>query len=210
MQHAPVYEIDLEAFWQDPYPDLRRMRRECPVAFVPQLGAVLLTRRDDIFENEKKTDIFSSDQPEGLMQVLMGQNLMRKDGEAHAAERKAIFPALSPRSVNREWRKRFEAAAADQMPEPDDRVFLMFSSASRDEKNFARPDDFDLTQNTLASVAFGAGPHYCAGAAASRCLIAEVAMPRIFDRLTDLQLAGEVEFGGWAFRGPLSMPVAWS
>mgnify|MGYP001821862814 CR=1 FL=1 len=75
------------------------MRRERPIAFVPQLGATLLTRRDDIFENEKKIDVFSSDQPDGLMTTLMGQNLMRKDGDAHMAERHAIFPSVSPKTV---------------------------------------------------------------------------------------------------------------
>jgi hypothetical protein len=31
----------------------------------------------------------------------------------------------------------------------------------------------------------------------------------IFERLPGLALAGEVPFGGWAFRGPLEMPVRW-
>ncbi len=38
----------------------RRMRREAPIAFVPQLGSTLLTRRDDIFVSEKRIDVFSS------------------------------------------------------------------------------------------------------------------------------------------------------
>ena len=52
----------------------------------------MVTKRQDIFDNEKKVEIFSSIQPDGLMQKLMGQNLMRKDGDAHLNERKAIFP----------------------------------------------------------------------------------------------------------------------
>ncbi|OZO45562.1 cytochrome, partial [Pseudomonas fluorescens] len=66
------------------------------------------TRRDDIFENEKKIEIFSSDQPDGLMTKLMGQNMMRKDGDAHMAERKAIFPTISPKTVKNVWRGKFE------------------------------------------------------------------------------------------------------
>jgi len=31
-----------------------------------------------------------------------------------------------------------------------------------------------------------------------------------FDGLPGLRLAGETRFGGWAFRGPLTMPVAWN
>ena len=30
-----------------------------------------------------------------------------------------------------------------------------------------------------------------------------------FDRLKGLRLTGETPFGGWAFRGPLKMPIAW-
>ncbi|MCI5097438.1 MAG: hypothetical protein MRY77_14070 [Rhodobacteraceae bacterium] len=105
---APTYDIDPQSFWRDPYPALADLRRTAPVAYVPQLDAVLITRRNDIFENEKKIDIFSSDQPDGLMTQLMGQNMMRKDGEAHMAERKAIFPTVSPRTVKTVWKRQFQ------------------------------------------------------------------------------------------------------
>ena len=65
--HAlPIYHINREAFWHDPYPDLQTLRHTAPVAMVPELGAILITRRDDIFKYEKMIEIFSSDQPEGL------------------------------------------------------------------------------------------------------------------------------------------------
>lgn len=385
MSSAPVLDIDPAAFWRDPYPALKRMRAEAPVCFVPQLSATLLTRRDDIFENEKKIEVFSSVQPQGLMTRLMGQNMMRKDGEPHRVERAAIFPTVSPRTVRDVWKAQFQAATDamldelapqgracmvrdmamrvsgealkaitgltqitwDEMDrvsqgmidgcanyagdpavearcnacteaidrwidervpellahpdhsllsvqlqagfspeqyranvklaisggqneprdviaglvwallthpeqralidagqvgylaafdeycrwiapvamsprrvaqrhvlhgitlEPEDRVFLMFGSGNRDEAVFARPDEFDLTQDASAALTFGAGPHFCAGAWAARCLIAEVALPSILARLSGLRLAGDVPFGGWAFRGPLRMPVEW-
>ena len=385
MSDVPVYEIDPAAFWADPYPDLKRMRARGPVLRVPQLGATLLTRRDDIFDNEKKIEVFSSDQPGGLMTVLMGQNMMRKDGAAHMAERKAIFPTVSPKTVKQVWTDQFRAQTArilddlvprggcdlvadyampvsgealksitgltnmtahemnrvsqgmidgcanytgdpaieanchdcttsidhhidgmipvldaapdhsllsvqrqaglsdeqvranvklaisggqneprdaiagtvwallthpDQLDlvragqvtwlrafeeyarwispigmsprrvaqahelhgvtlELEDRVFLMFGSGNRDEDVFANPDVFDTGQDISAAISFGAGPHFCAGAWASKALIAEVALPMLFERFPDLRLAGAARFGGWAFRGPLSMPVAW-
>ena len=61
---------------------------------------------------------------------------------------------------------------------PGERVFLMFGSGNRDESVFAKPDVFDITQDCGPSIAFGAGPHFCAGAWAARCLIAVVALPR--------------------------------
>jgi cytochrome P450 len=91
-------------------------------------------------------------------------------------------------------------------------VFLMFGSANRDEAHFADPDTFDISRNNRASMPFGAGPHFCAGAAASHTLVAEVALPMIFDRLSGLELvdAASVRFGGWAFRGSLALPAIWS
>jgi hypothetical protein len=94
---------------------------------------------------------------------------------------------------------------------PEDRVFLMFGSANRDEAHFVDADKFDLTRDTAKSIAFGAGPHFCAGAAASRAMIADVALPSVFARLNGLRLdAGEpVRIGGWAFRGLFNLPVRW-
>jgi cytochrome P450 len=92
---------------------------------------------------------------------------------------------------------------------PEDRVFLMFGSAGRDEAHFDRPEVYDIHRDTGPALTFGAGPHFCAGAAASRCLITRVALPMLFDRLPGLRLAGQVPFHGWAFRGPLRVPVEW-
>ncbi|MDK3072407.1 cytochrome P450 [Sedimentitalea sp. JM2-8] len=383
MSNAPITEIDIAAFTADPYPDLARMRAAAPITYVPQLGATLLTRRDDIHVQEKRTDVFSSEQPDGLMTLLMGENMMRKDGVAHLAERRILFPAVSPRTVQEHWKPVFETAAnrvldrlaprggcdlvtdyampvsaealkaitglvrmtpaemdgasqamidgcanyagnadvtrrchaatalidhhidlmlSDPPPrsalavqmqgglamtsiraniklvisggqneprdaiagtiwallshpeqlelirqgmasyadafaeyarwvspigmsprrvarrdtvggvtfEPGDRVFLMFGSAGRDEAHFQAADRFDIRRDTQAAISFGAGPHFCAGAAASRCLIAEIALPLAFRRLKNLRLAGDAPFSGWAFRGPTSVPVAWS
>lgn len=382
MSDAPVYQIDPDAFFRDPYPDLARMRAECPIAYVPQFGATLITRRDTIHREEKRIEVFSSEQPGGLMTVLMGENMMRKDGAAHQAERRALFPAISPRTVNGHWRALFalkameiltdlapkgqcdlvteyampvsaealklitglrhmtaaemdgssqamldgcanyvgnpeiearcHAATAlidqhidrtiadaeensalavlrdagepmeriraniklvisggqneprdviagtawavlshpDQLAriqsgekswadafaeytrwmspvgmsprrvaradtvdgvtfEPEERVFLMFSSANRDEVHFENPDVFDIGRDTSPAIAFGAGPHFCAGAAASRCLIVDVALPLLFARLSSLRLDGETDMAGWAFRGPRRVPVRW-
>jgi len=362
------------------------MRQLAPVVSVPQLNATLMTRRDDIFECEKNIAVFSSDQPGGLMTVLMGENMMRKDGEAHQVERKQVFPALSPRTVRDVWKTKFEAdtslildelarrddcdlvrdfampvsgnalrhitgltnLTAEQIDtgsqgmidgvgnyggdqkiqarcheatamlddaidekvseglndadvsmlgvltrteqpmdsiraniklaisggqneprdaiagtawallthreqlalitakratwlqafeeyarwispigmsprrvaqpfqwqgfdlEPESRLFFMFGSANRDETIFDKPDTFDITRDTSKAVSFGAGPHFCAGAAASRSLIAEVALPMLFERFPGLKLAGEVAFAGWAFRGPLQVPVSFT
>ncbi len=388
MPDAPEYRINLDAFYANPYPDLAAMRAQSPIARVPQLGAVLLTRRDDIFAQEKNVAVFSSYQPDGLMSLLMGENMMRKDGDAHMIERRAIFSAVSPKTVKSVWTAQFaqiadrllaelepkgacdlvsefaaimsaeclkivtgltnmEASEIDRtsqgmidgisnysgdaavrlncldcttsierhvddvMPvlakhpdtsmisaqmaaglsvtqikaniklaisggqnEPrdviagavwallkhpdqlrqlqngtltwgqafdeynrwcspigmsprrvakdatingvnfqkDDRVFLMFSSANHDEAHFDHPARFEAGRDTSAAIAFGAGPHFCAGVWAARAMIADVALPKLFGRLQNLRLESDhpTKPQGWAFRGLPSLRVHWT
>jgi len=94
---------------------------------------------------------------------------------------------------------------------PEDRAFLMFGAANRDPDVFEDPDKFDVTRDTSKHIAFGAGPHFCAGAWASKAMIADVALPMLFENLPNLRLdpAKPCVFGGWAFRGPLHLHVLW-
>ena len=388
MPTPPVFNIDPVQFKSDPYPALTTMRRECPIAFVPQLDSILFTCRDDIAVAEKDIAVFSSHQPAGLMNKLMGHNMMRKDGADHQVEKKAFFPGISPATVRDHWTAVFQQYAdkildrlvsagsadlvkdfalpysadclrsltgltnitAQQMDsasqqmidgianyagdpqieaqcknattmlddainemakksgesnEPDlltvllksgmpldsvrsniklaisggqneprdaiagatwallthpqqfelvsngevnylqvfeeyarwispigmsprriakphqfkdielqtdERVFFMFGSANRDERCFEFPAEFNLRNDTSKSIAFGAGPHFCAGAWASRAMIADVALPGLFKRLKRLRIndkASAPVMDGWAFRGLLNLPVVW-
>ena len=382
MSNAPIFEINIRKFFENPYPQLKSMREKHPICYVPQLKSTLFTKRNSIAENEKKIDIFSSDQPGGLMTTLMGENMMRKDGESHQIERKAILPSISPKTVKHIWKEQFikntekilthmkreqkgdlikdfalpvsaealktvtglsnmtftemdrvsqgmidgianisgdptieanchnctksidehineilptikkspnntllsvqyeaglseiqnraniKLAISGGQNEPRDaiagtvwallknkdqlnlilngqstwlnafeeysrwispigmsprriakdyiiegikfkkneRIFFMFGSGNRDEDVFDSPEKFNITRKLSASLAFGAGPHFCAGAWISRCLIGEVALPLLFKYFPNIQLDekySEVKFAGWAFRGPL-------
>ena len=112
---------------------------------------------------------------------------------------------MSPRRIARPVR------IADVDIEAGGRAFFMFGAANRDPLHFEAPDRFDISRDMKKHIAFGAGPHFCAGAFASRALVAHVALPMIFDSLPALRLdpAHQVAFGGWAFRGPLSLHVHW-
>ena len=112
---------------------------------------------------------------------------------------------MSPRRIAKPWTIR------DIDFEVNDRVFLMFGSANRDEKYFESPDRFDVRRDASKSVAFGAGPHFCAGAWASRSMVADIALPTIFSRFKNLRIADDkpVRIGGWAFRGLLNLPLEW-
>ena len=96
MTKPPVIDIDMDAFWRDPYPALEHLRSVAPVAFVPQLDGIVITRRDDIDVWEKRVDVFSSEQPGGLMTRLMGENMMRRDGVPHQTHC-LLYTSPSPR-----------------------------------------------------------------------------------------------------------------
>ena len=371
------FNINYSDFTNNPYPVFAELRNSAPISFVPELDAILLTKHSDIFICEKNISVFSSVQPDGLMTKLMGQNMMRKDGEDHKAERRTIFPTVSPKTAQKVWKQKFidhtksileslsdqdlidvvnefakpvsaqalksvtgltnmtwqemdrvsqgmidgcanyirdssvekncydctrsidnhiqermeqglgsdpsllsvfasvnekfetisaniKLAISGGQNEPrdaiagtiatllknpqqlkkildgefnwlkafeeyarwmspigmsprriakdfsykdfefseNDRVFLMFGSANRDEDIFEKPNEFRLDRDVTQSISFGAGPHFCAGAWISKTLIAEVAIPMFFEKFPKIELQSEVEYSGWAFRGP--------
>ena len=371
------FNINYSDFTNNPYPVFAELRNSAPISFVPELDAILLTKHSDIFICEKNISVFSSVQPDGLMTKLMGQNMMRKDGEDHKAERRTIFPTVSPKTTQKVWKQKFvdhtksileslsdqdlidvvnefakpvsaqalksvtgltnmtwqemdrvsqgmidgcanyirdssvekncydctrsidnhiqermeqglgsdpsllsvfasvnekfetisaniKLAISGGQNEPrdaiagtiatllknrqqlkkildgefnwlkafeeyarwmspigmsprriakdfsykdfefseNDRVFLMFGSANRDEDIFEKPNEFRLDRDVTQSISFGAGPHFCAGAWISKTLIAEVALPMFFEKFPKIELQSEVEYSGWAFRGP--------
>lgn len=81
-------------------------------------------------------------------------------------------------------------------------------SANRDETHYARPDEFDLQRNPEDHVAFGLGPHFCAGSFLARAE-ARIAVATLLERLPNLRLQpGETpRMQGLAFRSPDRIPV---
>jgi cytochrome P450 len=141
--------------------------------------------------------------PDQLALVLDGKLRWIQAFEEYA---RWISPiGMSPRRIAKPWTIR------DVAFETDERIFLMFGSANRDEKYFENGDQFDIRRDVTKSVAFGAGPHFCAGASASRAMVADVSLPTIFSRLKNLRIVEDepLRIGGWAFRGLLNLPVAW-
>ena len=88
----------------------------------------------------------------------------------------------------------------------NDRVFFMFGAGNRALAFLVTPEIFDFNRNTGSAIPFGASPHFCAGAAASRILISEVALPKLFKAFPNLELTDEVNLGG-AFLGLLVVEV---
>lgn len=137
--------------------------------------------------------------PEQLERILNAQSSWLDAFEEYARWNSPI--GMSPRRIAQDFQYN------DIEFDTQSRAFLMFGSGNRDESIFAHADQFDITRDTSKAISFGAGPHFCAGAAASRTLIADVALPMLFDRFPNLSILEPVKMGGWAFRGPLSLKV---
>lgn len=91
-------------------------------------------------------------------------------------------------------------------------VQVSIPSANRDPRWFAGPASFDMRRSANPHLTFGAGAHFCPGAALAR-LELQVALAAITARLPGLRLEispGDVRYAqDTLVRAILSLPVAW-
>nr|MDT0667339.1 cytochrome P450 [Micromonospora sp. DSM 115978] len=89
-----------------------------------------------------------------------------------------------------------------------EQVLMYWVSANRDETEFDNPDAFDLDRARNRHIAFGAGPHRCAGSSLARMNL-RIAFEEIVRRLDDIKLqpGADVDFHTTFNRAPLSVPI---
>ncbi|HXY94604.1 MAG TPA: cytochrome P450 [Acidimicrobiia bacterium] len=93
-----------------------------------------------------------------------------------------------------------------------EKVYLSWASANRDETEFPHPNEFDPLRPRNRHLAFGAGPHRCAGSNLAR-LNLRVAIEEIVRRLADLELqipASEIGWHTGFSRTPLRVPISFT
>ena len=73
-----------------------------------------------------------------------------------------------------------------------DKVVMFYPSANRDDRVFAKPEQFDVARTPNDHLAFGMGTHFCLGNALARLEI-KVMFEELLRRLPDIELAGQVE-----------------
>ncbi len=87
-------------------------------------------------------------------------------------------------------------------------VIGLVAAANRDPARVKEPEVFDVTREPGADLSFGAGPHFCLGAALAR-MQGEVLFPRLLRRFPGLRLAGPPVYRspGSTLRGLESLPL---
>jgi cytochrome P450 len=89
------------------------------------------------------------------------------------------------------------------------RITLCIGAANRDPAQFTNPDSLDITREHNRHLAFGSGPHQCAGLAVAR-LEGAVAISRFIARFPNYKIvhAQAVRGGRARFRGFLQLPAS--
>ncbi len=89
----------------------------------------------------------------------------------------------------------------------DEPMAVVYASANRDETVFANPDEFVLNRPNIGKhVAFGVGPHRCAGAPLATLML-RVTLEELLARTTSIEQDGEPTMTGWPEWGTLSATV---
>ena len=90
---------------------------------------------------------------------------------------------------------------------PGEPIALAYASANRDEAVFDDPDTFRLDRaNVREHLAFGRGPHRCAGMAMAR-LEFRIALGAMLARTRSIALDGDVRMSGMPEVGPVYVPL---
>jgi cytochrome P450 len=86
-------------------------------------------------------------------------------------------------------------------------IMLLLGAGNRDPDRFEDPDAFNPLRDAIQPLSFGAGAHYCIGAALAR-MEAQIAFPLLLNRFPTLRLAdGAQRRDRLTLRGYASLPV---
>ncbi|MFM0037245.1 cytochrome P450 [Paraburkholderia strydomiana] len=89
----------------------------------------------------------------------------------------------------------------------DEAIAMIFASANRDEDVFACPAEFQLDRpNIRDHLAFGRGPHFCAGAHLARCEL-QIALEELLTHTDDFDVEGDITMSPFPELGPSCVPM---
>ncbi len=106
---------------------------------------------------------------------------------------------------------RTDAEVGGQQIKAGEQVLMYWASANHDPAEFDDPETFDPERARNRHIAFGAGPHRCAGSNLARMNL-RIAIDEVVRRLVDIRLSpdADVDFLSTFNRAPLSVPITFT
>jgi cytochrome P450 len=131
----------------------------------------------------------------GLLELIRNPDQMRRLREDRSLMRHAVEEILRWTSgITHSMRTALKnTEIRGKKIKEGDWVVVWNASANRDEETFANPNTFDVARNPNEHLALAHGEHFCLGAHLARLEI-RLVFEEILDRMTDLELDGEVEW----------------
>jgi cytochrome P450 len=100
-----------------------------------------------------------------------------------------------------------EIEVAGRTIKPNEAIALAYASANRDESMFEDPDTFKLGRANISQhLAFGRGPHMCAGVPLARQQL-RIAIEELLQKTSHFELCGDIKMSGMPEVGPISVPL---
>jgi len=102
---------------------------------------------------------------------------------------------------------RHEVTIGGRTIKPAEPIALVYASANRDESIFPLPNEFILCRPNISQhLAFGRGPHMCAGTGLARQQL-RIALEEILKNTSHFELSGEIRVSGMPEVGPICVPL---
>jgi cytochrome P450 len=106
---------------------------------------------------------------------------------------------------------RHDTALGGRRVKAGERVMIYWASANRDADEFADADSFDPDRVANRHIAFGAGPHRCAGSNLARMNL-RIAFEELVPRVRDVRLqpGAGIEYHSAMNRAPVTVPITFT
>ena len=150
--------------------------------------------------------------------ILLGSIAVHLSRDLHLQKHLRQNPSLVPDAIEEFLRlytpyrgfarsARHEVQLHGRRIRPGEPIALVYASANRDETVFPDPNTFQLQRpNIRQHLAFGRGPHMCAGVALARAEL-RIALEQLLKQTSHFELCGELKMSSMPELGPISVPL---
>src|SRR5690349_19592498 len=150
--------------------------------------------------------------------ILLGSIAVHLSRDAGLQQQLRADPSLIPDAIEEFLRlytpyRGFARSAREEVElhgrriRPGEPIALVYASANRDESVFPNADQFQLRRpNIRQHLAFGRGPHLCAGIALARQEL-RIALEELLRQTRHFEVCGELKMSGMPEVGPISVPL---